>query len=160
MQRHQQPPQLQEQQQAEFRTRIQQAVSDGTITQEKADDCGEEQDTERGPAPDGDEPRVAFLSFSTRGSADSPSVQRVRAADCATCYSAASMGTAACEAVCPMRLRPRVPKHQMFTCTQCAQCIAACNTVQEGRPAGSLLDWVDQDEARANEARMSLTGKR
>lgn len=86
--------------------------------------------------------------------------QRPRAADCATCYSAASMGTAACEAVCPMRLRPRVPKHQMFTCTQCAQCIAACNTVQEGRPAGSLLDWVDHAEARANEARMSLTGRR
>jgi ferredoxin-type protein NapH len=86
--------------------------------------------------------------------------QRPRAADCAVCYSTDSMGAAACEAVCPMRLRPRVPKHQMFTCTQCAQCIAACNTVQDGRPAGSLLAWVDQAEARANEARMSLTGKR
>ena len=84
--------------------------------------------------------------------------QRPRAADCATCYSAASMGTAACEAVCPMRLRPRVPKHQMFTCTQCAQCIAACSTVQDGRPAGSLLEWVDKTEARTNETRMSLTG--
>jgi Fe-S-cluster-containing dehydrogenase component len=48
----------------------------------------------------------------------------------------------------------------MFTCTQCAQCIAACNTVQAKLPDGSLLDWVDKTEARANEARMSLTGKR
>jgi len=86
--------------------------------------------------------------------------QRSRAADCAVCYSKDSMGTAACEAVCPMRLRPRVPKHQMFTCTQCAQCVAACSTVQDSRPEGTLLAWVEKAEARTNETRMSLTGKR
>jgi polyferredoxin len=86
--------------------------------------------------------------------------QRPRAADCAVCYAADSMGTAACEAVCPMRLRPRVPKHQMFTCTQCAQCVAACATVQDGQTGGTLLAWVDRAEARTNETRMSLTGKR
>jgi len=86
--------------------------------------------------------------------------QRPRAADCAVCYAADSMGTAACEAVCPMRLRPRVPKHQMFTCTQCAQCVASCATVQDGRSGGTLLAWVDKHEARVNETRMSLTGKK
>jgi polyferredoxin len=86
--------------------------------------------------------------------------QRPRAADCASCYKANSMGTAACEAVCPMRLRPRVPKHQMFTCTQCAQCVAACATVQKGHAGGTLLDWVDGSAARVNETSMSLTGKR
>jgi len=86
--------------------------------------------------------------------------QRPRAADCAACYAASGPGYAACEGVCPMRLRPRVPKHQMFTCTQCAQCVAACSTVQAHRPAGTLLEWVDQEEARTNETRMSLTGKR
>jgi len=45
----------------------------------------------------------------------------------------------------------------MFTCTQCAQCIAACNTVQQDR---TLLDWVDKDAARRNETHWSLTGKR
>ena len=82
--------------------------------------------------------------------------QRPRAADCATCYAASGPGHAVCEGVCPMRLRPRVPKHQMFTCTQCAQCVAACSTVQQE----TLLAWVDREEARTNETRMSLTGKR
>jgi polyferredoxin len=86
--------------------------------------------------------------------------QRPRAADCATCYAASGPGYAVCEGVCPMRLRPRVPKHQMFTCTQCAQCVAACSTVQESHPQGTLLAWVAQEEARINETRMSLTGKR
>jgi polyferredoxin len=86
--------------------------------------------------------------------------QRPRAADCATCYAASGPGHAVCEGVCPMRLRPRVPKHQMFTCTQCAQCVAACGTVQDQRPGGTLLAWVEQAEARSNETRMSLTGKR
>jgi len=84
--------------------------------------------------------------------------QRERAAECASCYSADAMGAATCEAVCPMRLKPRTAKNQMFTCTQCAQCVAACATVQPER--GTLLAWVEHAAARRNEAQVSLTGKR
>ncbi len=86
--------------------------------------------------------------------------ERARAADCADCYAAAGPGYAACEGACPMRLRPRVAKHKMFTCTQCGQCIAACGTVERNRPEGTLLRWVDRDAARRNEAQVSLTGRR
>jgi ferredoxin-type protein NapH len=86
--------------------------------------------------------------------------ERSRAADCADCYAAHGPGYAACEGVCPMRLRPRVAKHRMFTCTQCGQCIAACGTVERNRPEGSLLRWVSKEAARRNEAQVSLTGKR
>lgn len=86
--------------------------------------------------------------------------ERMRAADCADCYAAGGPGYAACEGVCPMRLRPRVVKHKMFTCTQCGQCISACGTVERNRPEGTLLRWVDKDAARRNEAQVSLTGRR
>ncbi|SCY61328.1 4Fe-4S binding protein [Thiohalorhabdus denitrificans] len=61
---------------------------------------------------------------------------RARAADCASC-------NAACDNACPMRLKPRTIKRHMFACTQCAQCITACETVQANNPEGSLLRWVD-----------------
>ena len=81
---------------------------------------------------------------------------RNRAADCSACYRSSGMGIAACEAVCPMRLKPRSPKNGMFTCTQCVQCVAACTTVQgEGN---SLLTWVTQESARQQEARVGLLG--
>jgi polyferredoxin len=84
--------------------------------------------------------------------------ERARAAECSTCYRRDGMGAAACEVVCPMRLKPRSTKNAMFTCTQCAQCIAACTTVQgEG---ATLLSWVDKEAARQNEAQVSLTGRR
>jgi polyferredoxin len=86
--------------------------------------------------------------------------KRSRAADCATCYAADGPGYAACEGVCPMRLRPRLAKRAMFTCTQCTLCISACATVQKDNPQGSLLSWVKDEEARQNEASVSLTGKR
>ncbi|HEY9193810.1 MAG TPA: 4Fe-4S binding protein [Methyloversatilis sp.] len=85
---------------------------------------------------------------------------RPRAADCAACYDAGGPGYAACEGVCPMRLRPRTPKHKMFACTQCAQCVQACGTVQQAHGRVSLLKWVDKDAARSNEAQVSLTGSR
>jgi len=79
--------------------------------------------------------------------------RRERAADCASCYSA-------CDHVCPMRLKPRNVKQVMFTCTQCAQCVAACESVQRLNPQGSLLAWVSDEAARRNEATMGLTGSR
>lgn len=100
------------------------------------------------------------LAWMSNRSAMVVSFDRARAADCADCYAADGPGYAACEGVCPMRLRPRVPKHKMFTCTQCAQCIAACGTVERNRPEGALLRWVDRNAARRNEAQVSLTGKR
>ncbi|TDX98201.1 4Fe-4S binding protein [Thiohalophilus thiocyanatoxydans] len=69
---------------------------------------------------------------------------RSRAADCRTC-------NAACEQACPMRLKPRDIKRHMFTCTECAQCLEACEQVQAGGPGNSgkiqtpLLQWI-QDE--------------
>lgn len=86
---------------------------------------------------------------------------RARAAECERCYVAQGPGDAACEAVCPMRLRPRTAKHKMFTCTQCGQCIAACNTVQQSQAQrDGLLGWVADEAARRNEATTSLTGLR
>lgn len=71
--------------------------------------------------------------------------ERDRAADCASCYSA-------CDHVCPMRLKPRNIKRTMFTCTQCAQCVSACETTQQDNPRGPLLQWVAGEAARHNEA--------
>jgi len=85
---------------------------------------------------------------------------RARAADCSRCFSASGPGQPACEVACPMRLKPRVPKAKMFTCTQCAQCNAACATVHRDTPEGALLNWVEGDAARRTEARVSLTGQR
>jgi ferredoxin-type protein NapH len=53
----------------------------------------------------------------------------------------------ACDNVCPMRLKPRSIKRKMFTCTECAQCISACNQVQAQETRPGLLKWVDDLEA-------------
>jgi polyferredoxin len=86
--------------------------------------------------------------------------KRMRASDCSTCFGADGPGYSACEGVCPMRLKPRLAKAGMFACTQCGQCIAACDTVQGKSPEGSLLQWVEREAARQNEATVSLTGRR
>lgn len=78
--------------------------------------------------------------------------ERVRASACAACYAPDGPGDAACEIACPMRLRPRVTKQQMFSCTQCGHCIDACPTVQPK----SLLRWVQGKAAQCNEARSAL----
>ncbi len=59
-----------------------------------------------------------------------------------------------------MRLKPRTTKREMFTCTQCSQCVSACNTVQSRVGKVALLKWVDKDAARQNEAMVSLTGRK
>jgi polyferredoxin len=76
-------------------------------------------------------------------------VDRSRLAECATCLEGEG---AACEAACPMRLKPRSIKRLMFACTQCSQCISACATVQRDNPKGSLLAWVEDEAAKQLEA--------
>lgn len=49
----------------------------------------------------------------------------------------------ACDNACSMRLKPRTIKRHMFACTQCGQCVQACEQVQHGNPEGSLLQWVE-----------------
>ena len=53
-----------------------------------------------------------------------------------------------CEDACPMRLPVRSFKRARFTCTQCAQCISACQEVQKDNPDGSLLNWSDGETSR------------
>jgi len=52
-----------------------------------------------------------------------------------------------CDQACPMRLPTRNMKRAKFTCTQCVQCVSACNEVQKDNPEGGLLKWVDGTEA-------------
>ena len=78
--------------------------------------------------------------------------ERPRLTDCADCHGGHGP---ACDAVCPMRLKPRNVKRWMFACTQCGQCVSACGTVNRDRPEGPLLRWVSDEEAKRNEARFS-----
>ena len=75
--------------------------------------------------------------------------QRQRARDCASCPSF-------CDHVCPMRLKPRNIKRLMFACTQCGQCLAACETVQRDNPHGSLLTWIAGQQAVEADAAQGL----
>lgn len=70
---------------------------------------------------------------------------RSRAKACRDC----SVGQTdkACDLACPMRLPTRNMKRAKFTCTQCLQCVSACNQVQQSNPNGGLLNWVDGQEA-------------
>lgn len=86
--------------------------------------------------------------------------ERRRAADCASCRALLGAQHSACDHVCPMRLKPRNIKQFMFACTQCGQCIDACDKVQRDNPQGTLLRWVEGEAARYDEAAVSLTGKR
>ena len=52
-----------------------------------------------------------------------------------------------CDQACPMRLPTRNMKRAKFTCTQCAQCVSACDEVQKNSPEGGLLKWADGHEA-------------
>lgn len=73
---------------------------------------------------------------------------RQRVAECSSCASH-------CEHACPMRLKPRSIKRQMFTCTECGQCIAACEQVQANVQPGKppLLQWLQGDCALDTSAR-------
>jgi polyferredoxin len=67
--------------------------------------------------------------------------ERGRARECGDCNNA-------CDNACPMRLKPRTLKRKMFTCTECAECISACQQVQADNPQGGLLHWVSGEQAR------------
>ena len=71
--------------------------------------------------------------------------ERARSDVCRSCQNQ-------CDNACPMRLRPRLAKRRMFTCTQCSQCIDACNEVNTGM---SLLRWVSGKEAEVVAERRS-----
>jgi polyferredoxin len=62
------------------------------------------------------------------------SFDRKNAAQCHDCH-------IACEDECPMRLKPRSIKRRMFTCTECGQCISACEQVQAKNDMRSVLSW-------------------
>ena len=47
-----------------------------------------------------------------------------------------------CEHACPMRLRPRQLKRRMFACTQCQQCVQACDRVNQPQGQPGLLHMV------------------
>lgn len=81
---------------------------------------------------------------------------RGRLPECADCLHGQG---SACDAVCPMRLKPRNVKRWMFPCTQCGQCVSACATVNRDKPEGQLLRWVKNEEAQRNEARFSALSK-
>lgn len=81
------------------------------------------------------------------------SFDRERGDACKTCVQA-------CDNACPMRLNPRKRKRQMFTCTQCSECIQACNTVQGG--VDGLLQWQRGEEdvhIQSSRIRVETKGK-
>jgi len=52
---------------------------------------------------------------------------------------------ASCEHACPMRLKPRGFKRHKFTCTQCMQCIEACENVQADHGGLPLLKMLEKE---------------
>ena len=66
-------------------------------------------------------------------------VDRERLAECADCLHGEG---SACEAACPMRLRPRSIKRLMFACTQCAQCLAAVSYTHLDVYKRQMWSWV------------------
>ena len=61
---------------------------------------------------------------------------RKRASVCVDC-------DRSCEHACPMRLKPRSIKRRMFTCTQCMQCVSACEDVQQNTSRLPLLKLLE-----------------
>ena len=64
------------------------------------------------------------------------SFNREEAKECTDCDSS-------CDHACPMRLRPRSLKRKMFTCTQCMQCVSACENVQSRKNKLPLLKMLE-----------------
>lgn len=83
--------------------------------------------------------------------------QRDRAPECRACQPQAD----ACESACPMRLRPRTVKRQMFSCVQCGRCLQACAQSHQRRGAAPSLHWaVGVDALREDLRRRRQAGGR
>lgn len=65
---------------------------------------------------------------------------RSRAKACKDC-------DASCEHSCPMRLKPRMNKRHLLACTQCQQCVQACDNVQYTSGQRGLLSVVQGEAA-------------
>ncbi len=70
------------------------------------------------------------------------SFDKTRARECQSC-------DRECDRACPMRLHTRSIKRAKFTCTQCGQCLNACDTVQKDNPDGRIINWVSNEQAQA-----------
>jgi polyferredoxin len=92
------------------------------------------------------------------GSAGNTTLARHERHASASSEVAAPAGSA-CDAACPMRLKPRNVKRWMFACTQCGQCVSACGTVNRDNPNGQLLRWVSNEAAKQNEAGFSALSR-
>lgn len=84
-------------------------------------------------------------------------MDRSRLAECGDCpgadgFAKHSAYGSACDAVCPVRLKPRTLKRWMFSCTQCGLCVDVCGQVNQAKPAGGLLHWQQGEVARQGEA--------
>lgn len=79
---------------------------------------------------------------------------RERARDCKTCREETHLAPTAhestaltalpgnaCDATCPMRLRPRNVKRLMFSCVQCGQCLTACDATHTAQHRTPTLQW-------------------
>ena len=99
-----------------------------------------------------------FQSLAWMGNKDALVVgfSRQRTAECADCLPDRQ---SACDAVCPMRLKPRTLKRMMFACTQCGQCLDACAQSQGRQGQPPLLQWVEAEAARQNEAGFSAVDR-
>jgi len=83
---------------------------------------------------------------------------RTRAKACREC--SLQSPQIACDAACPMRLPTRNMKRAKFTCTQCVQCVSACDKVQEVHGKRSLLKWVIGKDAIAVDRQAANYGQR
>jgi len=59
-----------------------------------------------------------------------------------------------CDHACPMRLKPRGMKRLMFSCTQCTQCLTACDIAQKGNP---VLSWKPGSEQDTNSVAIPIS---
>jgi polyferredoxin len=86
------------------------------------------------------------------------SFDRSRTRDCRGCSTPAFTEGNACDDACPMRLAPRSIKRLMFTCVQCGQCVAECETSNAGHQRTPNLEWTVGVDALRESLRQRRAG--